>query len=49
VQRKLDDVLVVDVDAHHYENEHLSEILPFMESDMLHRARGRQRSARNSD
>ena len=25
VQRKLDDVLIVDVDAHHYENEHYSE------------------------
>ena len=24
VQRKLDDVLIVDVDAHHYENEYMS-------------------------
>src|SRR5881397_602522 len=29
-QRHLDDVLIVDVDAHHYENECLDEFLPFM-------------------
>jgi predicted TIM-barrel fold metal-dependent hydrolase len=34
-QRKLEDVLIVDVDAHHYESEHMSEILPFMENDVL--------------
>ena len=34
-QRNLDDILVVDVDAHHYESEHLPEILPFMENDVL--------------
>src|SRR2546428_13132629 len=34
-QRKLDDVLIVDVDAHHYENESLDEFLPFMENDVL--------------
>ncbi len=34
-QRKLEDVLIVDVDAHHYENEHMSEILPFMENEVL--------------
>jgi uncharacterized protein len=34
-QRKLDDVLIVDVDAHHYENECLDEFLPFMENDVL--------------
>jgi predicted TIM-barrel fold metal-dependent hydrolase len=34
-QRKLDDMLIVDVDSHHYENEHFSEILPFMENDVL--------------
>ena len=34
-RRKLDDVLIVDVDAHHYENEHMAEILPFMENDVL--------------
>ena len=33
--RNLDDILIVDVDAHHYESEHLSEILPFMENDVL--------------
>ena len=35
VQRKLDDILIVDVDGHHYENEYLGEILPFMENDVL--------------
>ena len=34
-QRKLDDLLIVDVDAHHYENEHMKDILPFMENDVL--------------
>ena len=34
-QRKFDDIMIVDVDAHHYENEHFSEILPFMENDVL--------------
>jgi predicted TIM-barrel fold metal-dependent hydrolase len=35
VRRNLDDVLIVDVDAHHYENESLKDILPFMENDVL--------------
>jgi predicted TIM-barrel fold metal-dependent hydrolase len=30
-----DDVLVIDVDAHHYENESFGEILPYMENDVL--------------
>ena len=34
-QRQLDDVLIVDVDAHHYENECVDEFLPFMENDVL--------------
>jgi predicted TIM-barrel fold metal-dependent hydrolase len=34
-QRKLDDMLIVDVDAHRYENEHFRDILPFMENDVL--------------
>ncbi|MBV9971552.1 MAG: amidohydrolase, partial [Xanthobacteraceae bacterium] len=34
-KRKLDDMLIVDVDAHHYENEHMKDILPFMENDVL--------------
>ena len=47
VQRKFDDMLIVDCDAHHYENENYSEILPFMENDVLRqitmsgRAKGR--------
>src|SRR5437588_226025 len=35
VQRNLDDILIVDVDAHHYENENYGEFLPFMENDVL--------------
>jgi predicted TIM-barrel fold metal-dependent hydrolase len=34
-QRKLDEMVIVDVDAHHYENEHIRDILPFMENDVL--------------
>ena len=34
-QRKFDDILIVDVDAHHYENEHYDEFLPFMENDVF--------------
>ena len=30
-----DDVLIIDVDAHHYENESFGEILPFMENEVL--------------
>src|SRR5579885_1933186 len=35
VQRKFDDILIVDVDAHHYENESQDEYLLFMENDVL--------------
>ncbi|HEU5276982.1 MAG TPA: amidohydrolase family protein [Xanthobacteraceae bacterium] len=34
-KRKFDEMLIVDVDAHHYENEHIRDILPFMENDVL--------------
>jgi uncharacterized protein len=34
-QRKFDDMMIVDVDAHHYENENFGEILPYMENDVL--------------
>src|SRR5258706_3331758 len=34
-QRKFDYIVIVDVDAHHYENEHMKDILPFMENDVL--------------
>jgi predicted TIM-barrel fold metal-dependent hydrolase len=46
-QRKLDDMLIIDVDAHHYENECMDDILPFLENDVLRqlaiagRAKGR--------
>jgi predicted TIM-barrel fold metal-dependent hydrolase len=48
VQRNLDDLLIVDVDAHHYENENLGEFLEYMENDVLKqitlsgRSKGRQ-------
>ena len=34
-KRNFDDILIVDVDAHHYENENYDEFLPFMENDVL--------------
>src|SRR5215472_15707890 len=34
-QRNFDDMVIVDVDAHHYENENYDECLPFMENDVL--------------
>jgi hypothetical protein len=34
-QRNLDDMVIVDVDAHHYEGENYDEFLPYMESDVL--------------
>jgi uncharacterized protein len=48
VKRGLDDVLIVDVDGHHYENECFDEFLPLIENDVLRhlvlagRAKGRQ-------
>src|SRR5690242_6558767 len=48
VQRNLDDILVADVDSHHYENECFDEFLPFIENEVLRqlvlagRAKGRQ-------
>jgi hypothetical protein len=47
-QRGLDDVLIADVDSHHYENECFDEFLPFIENEVLRqlvlagRAKGRQ-------
>lgn len=32
--RQFDDMLIVDCDAHHYEGEHLDDILPFMENEV---------------
>ncbi len=34
-ERNYDDMLIVDVDSHHYENEHLEQILPFMENEFV--------------
>jgi predicted TIM-barrel fold metal-dependent hydrolase len=45
--RKYDEMMIVDCDAHHYENENFNEILPYMENDVLRqltmsgRAKGR--------
>ena len=33
--RKFDEMLIVDCDAHHYENENFGEILPYMENDVF--------------
>ena len=46
-QRRFDDLTIVDVDAHHYEGEHMGEILPFMESDVLRQlsVQGRSRNS----
>lgn len=33
--RRFEDVMIVDCDAHHYENENFGEILPFMENDVF--------------
>src|SRR5215472_530197 len=47
-QRNLDNVLIVDVDSHHYENECYDEFLPFIENEVLRqlvlagRTKGRQ-------
>jgi len=35
VQRNYDDMVIVDVDSHHYENESMREIVPFMENDVF--------------
>src|SRR5215470_142030 len=48
VQRKLDDILIVDIDGHHYENECYDDFLPLIENEVLRqlilsgRAKGRQ-------
>ena len=33
--RKYDDIMIVDCDAHHYENENFGQIVPYMENDVL--------------
>lgn len=34
-ERSFDDVLIADVDSHHYENECFDQFLPFIENDVL--------------
>ena len=43
-ERNLDDVLVADVDSHHYENECYNEFLPFIENEGAPSARAREPS-----
>jgi uncharacterized protein len=47
--RSFDDVLIVDVDAHHYENENYDEFLPYMENDVFRQLTiaGRNRNRAN--
>ena len=47
--RSFDDVLIVDVDAHHYENENYDEFLPYMENDVFRQLTlaGRKRNRTN--
>ena len=48
VERGFDDILIADIDSHHYENECYDEFLPFIENDVLRhlvlagRLKGRQ-------
>ena len=35
IKRGLDDILVIDVDSHHYEFEHLDDVLPYFESEVF--------------
>src|SRR5437764_14741408 len=35
VKRAFDDILIVDVDSHHYENECFDEFLPLIENEVL--------------
>lgn len=35
VQRKFDEMLIIDVDSHHYENQAFDDIIPFMENEVL--------------
>ena len=47
--RKYEDFMIVDVDAHHYENENYDEFLPYMENDVLRQLTisGRKRNRSN--
>jgi len=47
--RSFGDVLIVDVDAHHYENENYDEFLPYMENDVFRQLTiaGRNRNRSN--
>ena len=50
-RKNFDDVLVVDVDAHHYENECLGDILPFMENEVFKQlvtSKGRKSNGANN-
>ncbi|MDP4593418.1 MAG: amidohydrolase [Beijerinckiaceae bacterium] len=34
-KRKFEDVMIVDVDSHHYESENMGQILPYMENEVF--------------
>ena len=47
--RNYDDMMIVDCDAHHYENENFAQIIPYMENDVLRQlTMSGQRKARHS-
>jgi predicted TIM-barrel fold metal-dependent hydrolase len=43
-QRNFDDLMIVDIDSHHYENESFPEVLPFMENEVLRQLAMAQRA-----
>ena len=48
-ERNLDDVLIADINSHHYENECYDDFLPFIENDVLRQlvlSRGAPRGVR---
>ena len=48
-ERKLDDILIVDVDAHHYETENYQQIFEYMENPVLkHLTKSSSAKARHS-
>ena len=49
-QRKFDDIMIVDVDAHHYESESYAEVFSYIESPVIRRQalEGSKRGGRSS-
>ena len=44
-ERNYQDFLIVDVDAHHYENESYNEVFAYIESPVIRRRRSNRQSA----